>query len=109
MTEYTKGELKEVIECCNAITILFKEDDSQVGQVMDEDGNDLNNTQIANAKELVRRWNAFEEEGDVSNLLEACKVGLSYVNAIVCKVPRPISELQEDKELIEAVIASMKG
>lgn len=38
------------------------------------------------------------------DLLDACKVGLSYINAIVCKVPRPILELKEDKELVETAI-----
>ena len=42
------------------------------------------------------------------DLLVACEVGLSYINAIVCKVPRPITELKEDKELVESVITKAK-
>lgn len=74
--EHTKGEIKEVIECCNAVTILSKEDGSQIAQVIDEDGNDLTDTQKANAKELVYRWNAFED------LPSALK---SFVDDEVCR------------------------
>ena len=41
------------------------------------------------------------------DLLVACRVGLSYINAIITKVPRPIGDLQEDKELLETAIAGI--
>jgi len=47
-------------------------------------------------------YEILEQQRD--DLRDACRVGLSYINAIVCKVPRPILELQEDKELVEAAI-----
>ena len=37
----------------------------------------------ANAKELVRRWNAFEEGGIVEELKIACDVGLDAINALL--------------------------
>lgn len=38
-------------------------------------------------------------------LLAACEIGLSYINAEISNVPRPISDLQEDKEQVEQAIA----
>jgi len=43
-----------------------------------------------------------------ADLLVASERGLSYINAIVCKVPRPITELKEDKEFVEAAIEKAK-
>ena len=59
MNEFTKGELKIEQTTCNALDLLFQEDGSQLAQIMDEDGSDLTDNQIANAQELVRRWNNF--------------------------------------------------
>ncbi|HUS89753.1 MAG TPA: hypothetical protein VMW91_10435 [Desulfosporosinus sp.] len=44
-----------------------------------------------------------------AELLAACRVGLSYINALKCKVPRPILELKEDNELIESIIAKYQS
>jgi len=79
MSEFTKECLKNYgLDCFS---------DKQCGQDFDK------------ALELLEK---AEQQRD--DLLAACKVGLSYINAIVCKVPRPILELQEDKELVEAAI-----
>ena len=37
----------------------------------------------ANAKELVRRWNAFEEGGMVDELKVACKIGLDSMQGLL--------------------------
>lgn len=65
---FTKGKLEEIQTCCNCIDLLSKEDGKIVAQIMECDDDELSNTQIANAKELVRRWNSHDD------LLEACKV-----------------------------------
>lgn len=41
-------------------------------------------------------------------LLEACETGLSYVNAEISSVPRPIQDLEEDKKQIEAALTAAK-
>ena len=38
-------------------------------------------------------------------LLVACRIGLSYIEAVISGVPRPIQDLQEDKEQVERAIA----
>lgn len=42
------------------------------------------------------------------DLLAACKVGLSYIKAILSRVPRPIQDLQEDKKQVEQAISQAK-
>ena len=38
------------------------------------------------------------------DLLAACKIGLSYVNAVITGVPRPIVDREDDKQTIEQAI-----
>ena len=111
MANHTKGKLKEVVECCNAVNLLSKEDGSQVAQVMDEEGDDLTDTQKANAKELIRRWNAFEENGLVTDLLAVCEAIKLRIHFIGLP-SEPMNENRPDwsKEiaLIESVITKTK-
>lgn len=72
MSEFIKGELEYRIVAANSISIVSKEDESvDVACIDSED--DLTALEIAFAKEIVRRWNAFEEKGFVKDLYEACK------------------------------------
>ena len=98
MSEFTKGELKEVVECCNAISLLSKEDGSQVAQVMDEEGDDLTDIQKANAKELVRRWNSQPD------LLEAC-IEAQKVFGFIAENYKSAPHFPNAERLVEAAIA----
>jgi hypothetical protein len=68
----------------------------------------------ANAKELVRRWNAFEEDGLVADLLEACKLGLESMKGLL-EIGVKIGASNKNKRLhaknikqVEAAIAKAK-
>lgn len=74
MNEYTKGFLMQEQAAENAIDILSKRDGySVVASIVACDEDELSGTQRANATELVRRWNAFEEGGLVEDLVNECK------------------------------------
>jgi hypothetical protein len=66
----------------------------------------------ANAQELVRRWNAFEDGGLVVKLLAACDEGLHECNRVkmhcTCE-HKDIAGLLRRIERIEAAIASARG
>lgn len=52
-------------------------------------------TQEANAREFVRRWNAFEEDGLVTELLEACK---KMMKAWIQPTARSMDQLRTDMD-----------
>ena len=63
---------------------------------------------IANAKELVRRWNAFEKNGLVDELRAACDEGLAECERVKmdCKCKwKNLDSLLGRIERIEAAIA----
>ena len=76
--ECTEGKLEENQTCINCIDLLSKEDGSVVAQIIECDEDELSDTQRANAQELVRRWNAFEEDGLVDELRAALKDLINY-------------------------------
>jgi hypothetical protein len=67
--------------------------------------------QKANAQELCRRWNAFEEGGSHKALLEACKDGLKFLDSMTSGIGLT-SEKQNKtafKRIIEKAIAQAEG
>ena len=69
----------------------------------------------ANAKELVRRWNAFEKDGLVDKLMAAAQMGLNSVRGIKnlnhlmeCSIKNE-KRLDIHIEQIEAAIAKAKS
>ena len=83
MSEFTEGELEEKQSCCNSIDLLSKEDGSIVTQITECDEDELSDLQRANAKELVRRWNAFEENGLVIDLQIMCEEVRNLLSDVV--------------------------
>ena len=66
----------------------------------------------ANAKELVRRWNAFEKDGLVDGLRAACDEGLAECERVKmdCKCKwKNLDSLLGRIERIEAAIAKAKA
>ena len=41
-------------------------------------------------------------------LVAACKVGFSYIQAIAHRIPRPLGDLSDDRELVKAAIEKEK-
>ena len=116
MSEYTKGKLELSSEYGENCIIV----DSKGNEIFDAcpidsetDENKRNNNQFwasgkitkANAKELVRRYNAFEEDGIVSELVVACKIGLDAMEGLK-KISERIGttkDIIQHKELVELV------
>lgn len=71
MSEYTKGKLHR--HDSDIHIQQTKPDGSVVEHSCIAIANDVLPNFEANATELVRRWNAFEENGLVADLLEACE------------------------------------
>ena len=65
----------------------------------------------ANAKELVRRWNAFEKDGLVDELKRACELGLTKalgISIAATELGAPITPThQKHIEIIQAAIAKV--
>lgn len=66
------------------------------------------------AKEFVRRWNAFEKDGLVDELVVACEIGLNAMNALK-EMAEKFSAPDKDKaqhnehiKFVEAAIAKVK-
>lgn len=57
---------------------------------------------------LGNRWNLCEPDGPVEKMAEACRIGLSYVNAEMQGAPRPLQDLQVDKWEIEQALAAYR-
>ncbi len=55
-----------------------------------------------NARRICQCVNSHDD------LLAACKVGLTYINALITKTPRPIMDLSSDKKQIDQAIAKAK-
>lgn len=68
MSEYTKSRLRTLIESEKCPVIIDGDNEAIICQMVADDPMDE-----ANARELVRRWNAFEDGGAVKGLLDACK------------------------------------
>ncbi len=66
---HTQGKLEVFIGKYNAHNLCRKGDKSHKDILMDV----ISEKAFANLDEIVRRWNAFEEDGLVTKLLEACK------------------------------------
>ena len=102
MAEFTKGELTQG----KSNTLLYINGinfgDVLVGGLPHEKCE-------ANAKELVRRWNAFEEGGIVDELRKACKIGLGKalgISKVAAELGAPITIThQKQIERIEAALA----
>ena len=67
MSKYTKGRIEISQESINAIDFLSEKEGNVVAQIISDD-DELTPTEFANAEEMVRRWNAFEEGGLVEQL-----------------------------------------
>ena len=113
--ECTEGKLEENQTCINCIDLLSKEDGNIVAQIMECDEDELSVTQRANAKELVRRWNAFEKDGLVDKLLVACKEAQKAIFLLYeCNKDVEIAlgsaiQLKKAEKAIEAAIAKAKA
>jgi len=80
----------------------FTKNIRDVLKVMDKDGK-------FHRKIMEEACNIIDSAESINaDLLAASERGLSYINAIVCKVPRPITELKEDKEFVEDAVSKAK-
>lgn len=76
MSEYTKGELGVSDDYGDSLVIVDNRgEEIATVSAIDAEGNNwvYGVKSKANATELVRRWNAFEEGGSHEALLEACE------------------------------------
>ena len=63
--------------------------------------------QSANAARVKLCWNSHDTlTKQRDDLLAACKIGLAYIHAEISGVPRPINDLQDDKEILKSAIDS---
>ncbi len=62
----------------------------------------------ANAKELVRRWNAFEKDGLVDELVRACKMGLNATRGIL-NINELMDGSAENKDRLKAHIKQIEA
>ncbi len=83
--EHTKGKIETKEEDHQHVGIYPENNTNCLAVVWSDD---MFNAE-ANAKELVRRWNAFEKDGLVDELRKACEaagrfirngIGLGYIN-----------------------------
>lgn len=113
MCEYTKGKMDySVLDGTTTPATLFinhdgDELDIAVFERWEQDW--AKKEMEANAKELRSRWNEYPDlKQQRDDLLAACEIGFAYMQAIGSGVPRPILDLQEDKEKVKAAIAKAK-
>lgn len=100
MSEHTKGDMK--ISDIGTIRLGRK----IVGTIWEPGSNQDQKEFVANCKRFSLCWNNYEATAaHRDKLLTACEIGLSYINAEISGVPRPISDLQDDKETAKSAIA----
>lgn len=102
MSEFTKGEL-----CVSSSTLICDKEARIVANVSPIEVQELKIDMpkaTANAKELVRRWNAFEDSGMVDELKDAC----SYLLRVIMRdEPKGGSISKEAVELANAAITKV--
>ena len=75
MSDYTKGELEIVQVSVSTYQIWAKPKPNRKAILV------ASNINEDDAKELVRRWNAFEKDGLVDELRKACEAALPFIVA----------------------------
>jgi len=104
MNEFTKGELK--IDFRRPLLVFAA--NNKIFAECTSEGLGLDAAK-ANAKELIRRWNALEKiEQQRDDLLDACEMGLS-IAGWVAGLRNPPKGLARDIKIIEAAIANCKA
>lgn len=63
---------------------------------------------VARQRKQASRVTRTRLEKAAPDLYKACEVGLSYVKAIISKVPRPILDLDKDKKQMEAALSKAR-
>lgn len=102
MSEFTKGELE---------VIIGKHNYHKLCRVSDTEHKDIlenlpTEQAIAYLKELVRRWNAFEEDGLVADLMEACHNTLGAYDALkVTGLDKELPGYEHCLKFLKAAIA----
>lgn len=104
MSEWTKEQLIEKLKKLGP----YKKEPTEIHagiqwyKVIDRNGVPLVNYDIAEDKAdfICQGVNNFD------TLLGASRIGLSYINAVITKCPRPLQDLELDKASIEVAIAA---